>query len=89
MAYNYYNSEFTKYFGKVLPHTVHLHVIDANGVDGEGIQIRKRDVYFKVLKRHQHKFAPDVQFIPEVRLGHKNHAEAFWAALSFLEKEGF
>lgn len=88
MACNYYKWDFSEFFEKVLPYTVHLHIVDAKGVDGEGVQIGNGDVDFKMLKHQLDTFAPQVQFIPEVWQGHKNKGEGFWFALEFLEKIG-
>ncbi len=88
MACNYYHWDFSEFLKKVLPQTIHLHVVDAKGVDGEGVQIGQGDVDFAMLRDHMNKFAPGVQFIPEVWQGHKNKGEGFWFALEFLEGLG-
>jgi N-acetylneuraminate synthase len=85
MACNYYNwelAEFTKMVGHC---TAHMHVVDALGVDGEGIQIGKGDVDFVQLMADLDECAAGIQFIPEVWQGHKNGGEGFWGALEFLE----
>jgi len=86
MACNYYHWDFSDFLKKVLPHTVHLHIVDAKGVDGEGVQIGQGDVDFKMLRHYMNRYAPNVQFIPEVWQGHKNNGERFWFALEYLEK---
>ena len=88
MACNYYQWDMSEFLKKVLPHTIHLHIVDAKGVDGEGVQIGDGDVDFKLLIELMDKYAPGVQFIPEVWQGHKNKGEGFWSALEFLEKLG-
>jgi N-acetylneuraminate synthase len=88
MACNYYHWDFSLFLEKVLPFTVHLHIVDALGVDGEGVQIGKGDVDFTMLSRLLKEKAPNVQFIPEIWQGHKNNGEGFWHALEFLEKFG-
>lgn len=88
MACNYYQWDFNEFLEKVLPFTIHLHVVDAKGVDGEGVQIGHGDVNFSMLRERLSKYAPSIQFIPEVWQGHKNKGEGFWAALAFLEKVG-
>ena len=62
-----------------------MHVVDALGVDGEGVQIGKGDVDFAELSHDLNHCAPGTQFIPEVWQGHKNNGEGFWCALDFLE----
>jgi sialic acid synthase SpsE/sugar phosphate isomerase/epimerase len=86
MSCNYYNWDFSDFLKKVLPHTIHLHIADAKGVDGEGIQFGHGDVNFPMVRNILNQFAPDVPFIPEVWQGHKNNGEGFWSALTFLEK---
>jgi N-acetylneuraminate synthase len=88
MACNYYHWDFEIFLKDVLPHTVHLHIVDAKGIDGEGVQIGKGDVDFVMLKKLLDTYAPGVQFIPEVWQGHKNNGEGFWLALNFLENIG-
>jgi len=89
MACNYFQWDFSEFLQKVLPHTIHLHIVDAKGVDGEGVQIGHGDVDFAMLRDSLSKLAPGIQFIPEVWQGHKNRGEGFWSALTFLEKSGF
>jgi N-acetylneuraminate synthase len=89
MACNYYHWDFSEFLKKVLPCTIHLHIVDAKGVDGEGVQMGQGDVDFAMLRDLMNEYAPSVQFIPEVWQGHKNKGEGFWSGLSFLEKVGF
>ncbi len=88
MACNYYHWDFSEFLKKVLPYTIHLHVVDAKGIDGEGVQIGQGDVDFVMLRDRMNDYAQGVQFIPEVWQGHKNKGEGFWSGLSFLEKVG-
>ncbi|ABI59793.1 MULTISPECIES: N-acetylneuraminate synthase family protein [Nitrosomonas] len=89
MACNYYQWDFSAFLKKVLPHTIHLHIVDAKGIDGEGVQIGHGDVDFALLHDQLNQHAPGIQFIPEIWQGHKNKGEGFWSALAFLEKTGF
>ena len=89
MACSYYHWDFEDFLAKVLPMTIHLHIVDSKGVDGEGVQIGDGDVDFAVLRKKIDLYAPGIQFIPEVWQGHKNKGEGFWTALDFLEKNGF
>lgn len=89
MACNYYHWDFCEFLKKVLPYTIHLHIVDAKGVDGEGIQIGHGDVDFSMLRDKLNEYASGVQFLPEVWQGHKNKGEGFWSALAFLEKHGY
>jgi sialic acid synthase SpsE/sugar phosphate isomerase/epimerase len=85
MACNYYNwglSDVTRLIG---PHIAHMHVVDALGTDGEGVQIGQGDVDFRALAEDLRQYSPHVMFLPEVWQGHKNKGEGFWSALEFLE----
>jgi sialic acid synthase SpsE/sugar phosphate isomerase/epimerase len=88
MACNYYQWDFKHFLKKVLPYTIHIHLADAKGIDGEGIQMGRGDVNFKMLAEMLNEYAPNVQFIPEVWQGHKNNGEGFWSALTYLENVG-
>lgn len=88
MACNYYSWDFVDFLDTVLPSCVHLHIVDAIGIDGEGIQIGKGDIPFEALKNKVIELAPGIPFIPEVWQGHKNAGEGFWEALDFLEELG-
>ena len=68
------------------PYTAHLHIADASGVDGEGLQIGEGEIDFAVLANDLEKTACNVSFIPEIWQGHKNNGEGFWVALERLEK---
>ncbi|WP_434669726.1 TIM barrel protein [Klebsiella sp. B345] len=86
MACNYYGWDFHKFTLAVAKYTAHMHIVDALGVDGEGVQIGKGDVDFEILAQDLNNEAHNIQFIPEVWQGHKNGGEGFWSALDFLEK---
>lgn len=88
MACNYFNFSIEGFLRKVLPYTRHLHISDAKGSDGEGIQIGSGDVDFFALARTLSQYAPGVSFVPEIWQGHKNDGAGFWSALEFLEQTG-
>ena len=64
-----------------------MHVVDALGVDGEGVEVGQGDVDFEQLSVDLKQVAKGVQFIPEVWQGHKNNGEGFWKALEYLESK--
>jgi len=70
---------------RLAPYTRHLHVADASGLDGEGLQIGEGDIDFQQLGAILDRLSPDASFIPEVWQGHKNEGEGFWIALNKLE----
>jgi N-acetylneuraminate synthase len=67
------------------PHVSHLHLADATGVDGEGLQIGEGDTDFAAVADAL-EAAPDASFIPEVWQGHKERGSGFWVALDRLER---
>ncbi len=85
LACNHLKFPFSRFLEIVLPHTAHLHLADAAGVDGEGLQIGDGDVdwhqFFEQLAIH----APNASFIPEIWQGHKNQGEGAWLSLQRLE----
>ena len=87
MACNYYGYDLMEAIRVLGPHIAHMHVVDAKGSDGEGIQIGEGDVNFEELGRALECYAPKKMFLPEIWQGHKNGGEGFWRALEFLEKK--
>jgi N-acetylneuraminate synthase len=85
MSCNYYGWDLLDFVEKVAPYNVHLHIVDAKGIDGEGIEIGKGDVDFPKLMGLLAEKNAGVQFIPEVWQGHKNGGEGFWSAFEFME----
>jgi sialic acid synthase SpsE/sugar phosphate isomerase/epimerase len=75
--------EFTE---KVGPYTAHLHIVDAKGVDGEGLPIGDGMIDFAALAEALDETCPDASFIPEIWQGHKDNGAGFWMALDQLEK---
>lgn len=68
------------------PHTEHLHLVDATGVDGEGVQVGDGEIDWPTLAHQLDLLAPGVGFIPEIWQGHVNNGEGFWTALERLEQ---
>ncbi|MDC0551575.1 N-acetylneuraminate synthase family protein [Amylibacter sp.] len=85
MACNFYGWNFSDAITKILPHTAHMHIVDAKGIDGEGIEIGEGDINFKNISNLLDTYGKDIQFIPEIWQGHKNYGEGFWKALDYLE----
>jgi N-acetylneuraminate synthase len=67
------------------PLSAHLHLGDAQGLNGEGLQIGEGDIDFARLGTILKTGCPDASFIPEIWQGHKNGGEGFWIALEKLE----
>ncbi|NKB44867.1 MAG: TIM barrel protein [Alphaproteobacteria bacterium] len=83
---NHRKSSFKTFVDQIAPHTAHLHIVDAEGVDGEGVQVGDGEVDFALLAQQLDKFCPDAWFIPEIWQGHKNEGEGFWIAFDRLER---
>ena len=85
MACNHYGWDLLEFVEKIAEYNVHMHVVDAKGSDGEGVEIGQGDVDFHALAQVLKDRCPDIQFIPEVWQGHKNGGEGFWHALDYLD----
>ena len=71
---------------QIAPLTAHLHIGDAEGLNGEGLQIGEGSIDFPRTGKILNSLAPSASFIPEIWQGHKNDGEGFWKALELLEK---
>jgi N-acetylneuraminate synthase len=85
LACNKFNWSHIEYTRKLAPYTVHYHISDGTGIDGEGIQIGEGNVEFDKLYPIINDLSPDASFIPEVWQGHKNNGEGFWISLERME----
>ena len=85
LACNHHRWSFHEFLNTVGPHVAHLHMADASGVDGEGLQIGEGDVDWVSVCATLDRLAADATFIPETWQGHKNEGEGFWVALDRLE----
>ncbi len=86
LACNLNKASFSQFLQQVAPYAAHLHIVDAEGVDGEGLQIGEGEIDFADLAQQLSALAPSASFIPEIWQGHKNDGEGFWFALERLEK---
>ncbi len=86
LACNHLREPFSRFLERILPFTAHLHLADAAGVDGEGLQIDEGDVDWPNVFQLLQQFAPRASFIPEIWQGHKNGGEGAWLALERLER---
>ncbi len=86
LACNQFHWSFSEFIKTVGPYTSHLHIVDALGVDGEGLQINDGEIDFPLLASQLKTIIPKASFIPEIWQGHKNNGEGFWYALEQLEK---
>lgn len=86
LACNHRGTSFSEFVEELGPYVRHLHLVDAQGTDGEGIQVGEGDIDWPVLAAQLDRLAPGVGFIPEIWQGHKNDGEGFWVALDRLEQ---
>ena len=86
LASTFLNIPFSETVELLAPHTIHLHLVDATGVDGEGVQVGEGDVDWPALADQLDRLVPDAPFIPEIWQGHINNGEGFWTALDRLEQ---
>ena len=77
---------FLEFLNKTCSYSAHFHIVDAAGLDSEGLQIDKGEIDFKNLGIIMNKLSPESSFIPEIWQGHKNNGIGFWEALEKLEK---
>ncbi len=82
---NHFKYDFYEFVEKLAPITAHLHLGDAKGVDGEGLQVGDGDIDFQRMSEILYKGCPKASFIPEIWQGHKNKGEGFWKALEKLQ----
>ena len=68
------------------PYTAHLHIGDALGTNGEGLQIGHGEIDFARLGNILDDKCPDASFIPEIWQGHKNQGDGFREALDKLSE---
>lgn len=85
LACNLQNWSFKEFIERVGQYAAHLHIADAAGIDGEGLQIGEGEIDFAALADDLGRVAPLASFIPEIWQGHKNEGEGFWLAFEKLE----
>jgi N-acetylneuraminate synthase len=83
---NLYCADFHEYTRTVLPFVRHMHISDASGISGEGLQVGEGEIRFgsflDLLK--------DAEFswVPEIWSGHHHHGAGVYKALLNLEVYG-
>ena len=84
---NFYKINFYNFVKDVSKFVKHIHMGDAKGFNGEGLQIGEGEINFTKLNKILKQFAPEASFIPEIWQGHKNEGEGFWIALDRLNQK--
>jgi sialic acid synthase SpsE/sugar phosphate isomerase/epimerase len=85
MAAKYFNFSFEQSIELLGKYVKHLHIADAVGYDGEGLQIGEGEINFDSLSKQLDIYSPNASFIPEIWMGHKNDGEGFFIGLEKLE----
>ena len=85
LSCNHFGWDFDDFLRDVSTVTAHVHVGDASGVNGEGLQIGDGEIDFSALSDRLAEGCPTASFIPEIWQGHKNNGQGFWVALDRLE----
>lgn len=78
----YYNISLSDFVAQCLPHTKHLHLGDARGIDEEGLQIGDGVVPWDDLMAQLAK--QDFSWVPEIWNGHLNNFQEFIVAINRL-----
>ncbi|MCC2030732.1 N-acetylneuraminate synthase family protein [Microbacterium allomyrinae] len=86
LAANFLGIAFSEVVAALAPLTTHLHLVDATGIDGEGVQVGEGEVDWPQLAAALDELAPGVSFIPEIWQGHVDSGAGFWTALDRLEQ---
>lgn len=86
LACNFLGMSFSDAIELLAPISKHFHLVDAAGIDEEGLQIGEGEIDWVQLLRQLSRLAPQVSFIPEIWQGHIDDGRGFWRALSRLER---
>ncbi|MBF0118050.1 MAG: N-acetylneuraminate synthase family protein [Desulfobacterales bacterium] len=76
--------KLTEFIKKVKPFIRHIHIADAYGLDGEGVQIGEGDIHFEEIMPLFSDYKGS--WIPEIWRGHLQNGKGFIEALMKLEK---
>ena len=85
LACNHFGWDFEQFLEAVVPYTAHIHVGDAKGVNGEGLQVFDGEIDFHKFGKILDEASSLPSFIPEIWQGHKNDGKTFWIALQRLQ----
>lgn len=79
-----FNTDLIKYTKAVMPYVYHIHISDAYGNNGEGIQIGEGEIDFKNLFMEIKDF--EFSWVPEIWSGHLHEGAGIYEGLKRLEK---
>ncbi|MBI4243272.1 MAG: N-acetylneuraminate synthase family protein, partial [Planctomycetes bacterium] len=84
LSCNLFNYDFTKFVSLVKDYVEHIHISDAKGINGEGMQIDEGEIDFKSFFKLYSDYKGG--WIPEIWRGHLNSYEGFKIALKRLSR---
>jgi len=82
LASNYYSKNFG-HFLNLIELSKHLHLSDAAGIDGEGLQIGEGDIDFSTISPQIKNYKYGI--VPEIWQGHKFRGAGYWKAINIFE----
>jgi N-acetylneuraminate synthase len=86
LACNEFGKSFDRFLDATVPITGHLHLADAKGAAGEGLQIGEGEIDFEQVFRILAAHRSHASFIPEIWQGHENDSLGARIALSRLNR---
>lgn len=84
---NWAQVDFYEQVNVLLPYTRHLHLSDASGLDGEGLQINEGTIDWVRFFEEAHAYRGTM--IPEIWRGHQREGEGFVIAINRLSEAYF
>ncbi len=85
LACNFYDLSIDEFLNATKKYIKYMHIVDAKGFDGEGLQIGDGTIDFKYFSALLKKMNISAGFIPEIWQGHKDSGSGFIQALDRLE----
>ncbi|WP_336486654.1 N-acetylneuraminate synthase family protein [Methylobacterium nigriterrae] len=86
LACNVAGTSFDAFLDSVAPLAAHIHIADASGADGEGLQVGDGEIDFQNLLNALDRHCPTASFIPEVWQGHEDDGAGFRKALTLIQE---
>lgn len=81
---NRFNISLVDYTQQVMPYVSHLHISDAEGINGEGVQIGQGTMDFNTLMAATKEYP--FSWVPEIWSGHLHQARGMYQCLVKLEE---
>lgn len=78
------NLSLTEFIKEIKPYIGHIHIADAYGLDGEGVQIGEGDINFQAVMSELSDYKGT--WAPEIWRGHLNNGKGFVTALNRLKQ---